>query len=73
MWTTGKHVAVHFTQEWVKGPYLQGAVPSVYSKVAVYSLAEAARPQRPTSKVAILQAKGATKAKPCNAQRLPRS
>lgn len=66
MWTTNKHVALHFTQEWVKGPCLQGAVPSVYSKVAVSSLAEAARPRRPTSKLAVLQAKGATTAKPCN-------
>lgn len=44
MWITDKHVAVHFSLEWVKGPYLQGAAPSVYSKVAVSSLAEAARP-----------------------------
>lgn len=66
MWITSKHVALHFTQEWVKGPYLQGAVPSVYSKVAVSSLAEAARPQRPTSEFAVLQAKGATTAKPCS-------
>lgn len=49
---------------WVKGPYLQGAVPSVYSKVAVYSLAEAARPRTAYEQVAVLQAKGATAAKP---------
>lgn len=43
----------------------------MYSKVAVFSLAEAARPQQPTSRcehLAVLQAKGATTARPCIVQ-----